>query len=326
MVKGIGGQINYVKMFFDVFIDFFDIILLVRKLLGFEEKGVEVILLDGFRGFCKLGEMVLVFGKFGFGCMIFFKMIVNQCYGYMLIIGEVFYGFFVVDEFGFYCGEVVYNEEDDVYYLIFIVEQMFGFVFDVKILGKLFVGIIKQEFKDKVVIMFLKMFNIEYICKIIVGNLFICGVLGGERKCVFIVEMFIINVCIFFWDNSICGFDVFMVFDFVKFFCIQIDLYKISIFVFFYQVLENIYSFFDKVLVIDGGKQVYFGFVKDVWLYFEGFGFFFCFCQIIFDYVMGCIDVFECEYQDGCLFENVFYDFFILKVVFKFFKYVQDFE
>jgi len=40
-----------------------------------------------------------------------------------------------------------------------------------------------------------------------------------------------------------------------------------------YQASENIYKNFDKVLVIDSGRQVYFGPAQAARAYFEGLGF-----------------------------------------------------
>ncbi|KAK4174446.1 putative ATP-binding transporter [Triangularia setosa] len=323
-VKGIGGQTNYVKTFPDAFTDFFDIVTPIKKLLGFEKKGVEATLLDGFRGVCKSGEMVLVLGKPGSGCTTFLKTIANQRYGYTSITGEVRYGPFTVDEFDPYRGEAVYNEEDDVHHPTLTVEQTLGFALDVKTPGKLPAGVTKQEFKDKVVTMLLKMFNIEHTRKTIVGNSFIRGVSGGERKRVSIAEMLTTNACILSWDNSTRGLDASTALDFVKSLRIQTDLYKTSTFVSLYQASENIYSLFDKVLVIDEGKQVYFGRAKDARGYFEGLGFLPRPRQTTPDYVTGCTDAFEREYQDGRSPENAPYDPITLEAAFRSSKYAQD--
>ncbi|KAK4183582.1 putative ATP-binding transporter [Podospora australis] len=298
-VKGIGGQTNYVKTFPDAFVDFFDFVTPIRKMLGFGKKGVEATLLDNFRGMCKPGEMVLVLGKPGSGCTTFLKTIANQRYGYTGVTGEVLYGPFTVAEFGPYRGEAVYNEEDDVHHPTLTVEQTLGFALDVKTPGKLPAGITKKQFKEKVVTMLLKMFNIEHTRKTIVGNSFIRGVSGGERKRVSIAEMLITNACVLSWDNSTRGLDASTALDYVKSLRIQTDLYKTSTFVSLYQASENIYSLFDKVLVIDEGRQVYFGPAKQARAYFEGLGFLPRPRQTTPDYVTGCTDAFEREYQEG---------------------------
>lgn len=71
-----------------------------------------------------------------------------------------------------------------------------------------------------------------------------------------------------------------------------------------YQASENIYKHFDRVLVIDSGKQVYFGPAKEARSYFEGLGFEPRPRQTTPDYVTGCTDVFERAYADGCSEKN----------------------
>lgn len=49
----------------------------------------------------------------------------------------------------------------------------------------------KGEFKENIINLMLKMFNIEHTKNTIVGNPFVRGVSGGERKRVSIAEMMI---------------------------------------------------------------------------------------------------------------------------------------
>lgn len=325
-VKGVGGQTNYVKTFPDAFVDFFDFVSPIKKALGFGKKGVEATLLGNFKGICKPGEMVLVLGKPGSGCTTFLKNIANQRYGYTSVTGEVLYGPFPAEEFGPYRGEAVYNEEDDVHHPTLTVEQTLQFALDVKTPGKLPAGISKAQFKEKVVTMLLKMFNIEHTRKTIVGNSFVRGVSGGERKRVSIAEMLTTNACVLSWDNSTRGLDASTALDFVKSLRIQTDLYKTSTFVSLYQASENIYSLFDKVLVIDQGRQVYFGPASQARSYFEGLGFLPRPRQTTPDYVTGCTDAFEREYQDGRSPENAPYDAATLEAAFNESEFAKHLE
>ena len=230
-VKGMGGLTNFVKTFPDAFVDFFDVITPIGKMLGFGKKGTEATLLDNFKGVCKPGEMILVLGKPGSGCTTFLKTIANQRYGYTGVTGEVLYGPFIAEEFIQYRGEAVYNEEDDIHHPTLTVEQTLGFALDVKIPGKLPAGITKEQFKEKVITTLLKMFNIEHTRKTIVGNPFVRGVSGGERKRVSIAEMLVTNASILSWDNSTRGLDASTALDFAKSLRVQTDLYKTSTFV-----------------------------------------------------------------------------------------------
>ncbi|CAN8098395.1 unnamed protein product [Discula destructiva] len=298
-VKGMGGFENYVKTFPNAFTDFVDIVTPLMGMLGLGKKGTEATLLDNFRGVCQPGEMVLVLGRPGSGCTTFLKTIANQRYGYTNIDGEVLYGPYTADEFKHYRGEAVYNAEDDLHHATLTVEQTLGFALDTKTPKKLPAGVTKKQFKEQVITMLLKMFNIEHTRNTVVGGMFIRGVSGGERKRVSIAEMLITNACILSWDNSTRGLDASTALDFVKSLRIQTDLYRTTTFVSLYQASENIYREFDKVMVIDGGKQVYFGPADKARAYFEGLGFAPRPRQTTPDYVTGCTDEFEREYAPG---------------------------
>ncbi|KAK1997715.1 ABC-2 type transporter [Colletotrichum falcatum] len=303
-VKGMGGTTNYVRTFPDAFVEFIDYVTPLRNLLGLNKKGVEATLLDSFKGVCKPGEMILVLGKPGSGCSTFLKTIANWRGGYTAVDGEVLYGPFTADEFKQYRGEAVYNQEDDIHHATLTVEQTLGFALDTKLPAKRPAGLSKQDFKEQVITTLLKMFNIEHTRHTIVGDAFVRGVSGGERKRVSIAEMMISNACVLSWDNSTRGLDASTALDFVKSLRVQTNLYRTTTFVSLYQASENIYNHFDKVLVIDAGKQVYLGPAKEARAYFEGLGFAPRPRQTTPDYVTGCTDEFEREYAPGRSPEN----------------------
>lgn len=87
--------------------------------------------------------------------------------------------------------------------------------------------------------------------------------------------------------------------DFAKSLRIMTNLYQTTTFVSLYQASENIYSQFDKVLVIDSGRQVYFGPTSEARAYFEGLGFAPKPRQTTPDYLTGCTDVFERDFAEG---------------------------
>ncbi|KAI0026135.1 ABC-2 type transporter [Xylariomycetidae sp. FL0641] len=298
-VRGMGGMTNFVQTFPDAFVNFVDYWTPLMSLLGKGKKGTEATLLDNFRGVVNPGEMVLVLGRPGSGCTTFLKSIANQRWGYTGVDGEVLYGPFTAKEFEQYRGEAVYNQEDDIHHSTLTVEQTLGFAIDTKVPNKLPAGTNKAHFKDQVISMLLKMFNIEHTRKTVVGDALVRGVSGGERKRVSIAEMMITNACVLSWDNSTRGLDASTALDFVKSLRIQTNLYRTSTFVSLYQASENIYRQFDKVLVIDSGKQVYFGPATEARSYFEGLGFMPRPRQTTPDYVTGCTDEFERDYSDG---------------------------
>ncbi len=244
--------------------------------------------------------MCLVLGKPGSGCTTFLKVITNQRYGYTKVEGEVLYGPFESEFFGKrYRGEAVYNDEDDVHHPTLTVGQTLGFALDTKVPGKRPAGLSRAEFKEKVIDMLLKMFNIEHTRNTIVGDPFVRGISGGERKRVSIAEMMITAATVCSWDNSTRGLDASTALDYTKSLRVLTNIYQTSTFVSLYQASENIYAQFDKVMVIDQGRQVFFGPAKEARAYFEGLGFLEKPRQTTPDYLTGCTDPFERQYKPG---------------------------
>lgn len=299
-VSGTGGVTNFVKTFPDAFISFFNVYETAKMILGIGKKGKEVNILKDFRGVTKPGEMVLVLGRPSSGCTTFLKVIANQRFGHTGVKGEVLYGPFDAKTFAKrFRGEAVYNQEDDVHHPTLTVGQTLGFALDTKTPGKRPHGMSKGEFKEKVITTLLRMFNIEHTRNTVVGNPFVRGVSGGERKRVSIAEMMITSGTVCAWDNSTRGLDASTALDYAKSLRVMTNIYKTTTFVSLYQASENIYKQFDKVLVIDAGRQVYFGPAKEARRYFEDLGFKEKPRQTTPDFLTGCTDEFEREYADG---------------------------
>lgn len=217
-VKGMGGGSKLlVKTYPSAFVDFFNIYTPISKLLGFAKKPQEVDILSGFTGLVKPGELVLVLGRPGSGCTTFLKVMANQRQGFTGVEGNVQYGPFPSDVFAQrYRGEAVYNAEDDIHLPSLTVEQTLGFALDVKTPGNTPGGVGKSEFKNSFIDLLLKMFNIEGQRHTVIGNQFIRGVSGGERKRVSIAEMMICGASVNTWDNSTRGLDSSTALDYAR--------------------------------------------------------------------------------------------------------------
>ena len=66
-----------------------------------------------------------------------------------------------------------------------------------------------------------------------------------------------------------------------------------------YQAGESIYQLFDKVLVVDQGRQVFYGPPSEARAYFEGLGYNSLPRQSTADYLTGCTDPNERQYSPG---------------------------
>ncbi|KAI6246363.1 ABC multidrug transporter [Erysiphe necator] len=305
-VYGTSGQNNYVKTFIDAITSFFNIYATAKSIFGLGYKAEEAEILKSFRGVAKPGEMVLVLGRPGSGCTTFLKVITNQRSGFTRINGEVLYGPFSSKTFAArYRGETVYNQEDDIHIPTLTVGQTLGFAIDLKTPGKRPAGISKAKFKEEVIATLLKMFNIEHTKNTMVGDNFIRGVSGGERKRVSIAEMLTTSATVCAWDNSTRGLDASTALEYIKSLRIMTNICKTTTFVSLYQASEKIYKQFDKVLVIDSGQEVFFGPAQEARTYFESLGFKEKPRMTTPDFLTGCTDEFEREYTDLYLRENL---------------------
>ncbi|KAJ6623061.1 ABC-2 type transporter-domain-containing protein [Mycena sp. CBHHK59/15] len=99
------------------------------------------------------------------------------------------------------------------------------------------------------------MLNILHTKQTLVGDEFVRGVSGGERKRVSIAEMMATRARVQAWDNSTRGLDASTALDFVKCLRIMTDVLGQTTFVTLYQAGEGIYELFDKVMVLSEGRQ-----------------------------------------------------------------------
>jgi len=160
-------------------------------------------------------------------------------------------------------------------------------------------GVSKEDFSLQVQDLLLRMLNISHTKSTLVGDEFVRGVSGGERKRVSIAEMMTTRARVQSWDNSTRGLDASTALDFVKGLRIMTDVLGQTTFVSLYQAGEGIYDLFDKVMVIDHGRQVYLGPPSEARTYFEGLGFRSLPRQSTPDYLVGCTDPHERQFVSG---------------------------
>jgi len=85
-------------------------------------------------------------------------------------------------------------------------------------------GVSQKQFNDEVMGTLLRMLNISHTKNTLVGDEFVRGVSGGERKRVSIAEMMATRARVQCWDNSTRGLDASTALDFVKSLRIMTDL------------------------------------------------------------------------------------------------------
>jgi ATP-binding cassette subfamily G (WHITE) protein 2 (PDR) len=106
-----------------------------------------------------------------------------------------------------------------------------------------------------------------------VGNDFLRGVSGGERKRVTIAEASLSRAPLQAWDNSTRGLDSANAIEFCKTLRMETEINGTTACVAIYQAPQAAYDLFDKVLVLYEGRQIYFGRTTEARQFFINMGF-----------------------------------------------------
>lgn len=233
-------------------------------------------LLTDFTGCIRPGEMLLVLGAPGAGCSTFLKVLGNQRFGYEEVKGEVTYGGTDAKQMAKnYRGEVLYNPEDDLHYATLSVKNTLSFALKTKTPGKESrnEGESRKDYVREFLRIVTKLFWIEHTLGTKVGDEFVRGVSGGEKKRVSIAEALITRASVQAWDNSTRGLDASTALEYVQSIRSLTNMANVSTAVALYQAGESLYDLFDKVLLIDQGQCLYFGPTNMAKQYFVDLGF-----------------------------------------------------
>ncbi|KAJ3542263.1 hypothetical protein NM208_g4196 [Fusarium decemcellulare] len=245
-------------------------------------------IIDNSHGCVKPGEMLLVLGRPGSGCTTLLNMIANKRRGYATVTGDVHYGSMTAEEAKTYRGQIVMNTEEELFFPALTVGQTMDFATKLKVPFQLPEGVTSAEdMRVETRNFLLQSMGIEHTHDTKVGNAFIRGVSGGERKRVSIIETLTTRGSVFCWDNSTRGLDASTALEYTKAIRAMTDVLGLASIVTLYQAGNGIYEQFDKVLVLDEGKEVYYGPLKEARPFMENMGFICHHGANVADYLTG---------------------------------------
>ncbi|PYI02739.1 ABC transporter-like protein, partial [Aspergillus sclerotiicarbonarius CBS 121057] len=221
------------------------------------------------------GETLLVLGNPGAGCSTTLKVIASNFEGYREIQGNVQYAGLSSQQIDRDCrSEVVYNNEEDIHFPTLKVKHAMDFGLQLRRPARDPRIPSEKQFARAMTDRILTALGISHTKGTIVGNSFVRGVSGGERKRVSLAEVLTVNPAIACWDNPIRGLDSSSALDFLSTLKQMSKANGMVNAVSLYQASEAMYqSCFDKVLLLYEGRIIYLGPVSKACDYFVGLGF-----------------------------------------------------
>lgn len=232
-------------------------------------------IISNVNALAEAGEMILVLGRPGAGCSSFLKVTAGEIDQFAGgVSGEVAYDGIPQEEMmKRYKADVIYNGELDVHFPYLTVKQTLDFAIACKTPALRVNNVSKKEYIASRRDLYATIFGLRHTYNTKVGNDFVRGVSGGERKRVSIAEALAAKGSIYCWDNATRGLDASTALEYAKAIRIMTNLLKSTAFVTIYQASENIYETFDKVTVLYSGKQIYFGLIHEAKPYFAKMGY-----------------------------------------------------
>lgn len=274
-VHGFGKPTDYQKNVANLPLELFG---LVRGLLPSAAGGDpkrKIQILHSFDGIVNAGEMLVVLGRPGSGCSTFLKTIAGEMNGlYLDRDSHVSYqGISYPHMHSRYRGEAIYTAETDVHFPQLSVGDTLDFAALARTPNNRLPGVSRLQYARHMRDVFVASYGLSHTVNTRVGNDFVRGVSGGERKRVSIAEASLSQAPLQCWDNSTRGLDSANALEFCRTLRLATDFADATVAVSIYQASQSAFDVFDKVIVLYEGRQIYFGRTCDARRFFIDMGF-----------------------------------------------------
>ncbi|WRT64947.1 uncharacterized protein IL334_001887 [Kwoniella shivajii] len=269
-VHGYGSDADYQKTVSNLPLSLFGSL---RDMIGNRKKKVQI--LKSMDGVLEAGEMLVVLGPPGSGCTTMLKTVAGEMNGvYLDDQSHVNYrGITPKQMHKQFRGEAIYTAEVDVHFPKLTVGDTLAFAAEARRPRELPNSLSPKDYATNMRDVIMSIFGISHTVNSIVGNDFVRGVSGGERKRVTIAEAALAGAPLQCWDNSTRGLDSANAVEFCKSLRTNADYLDISSVVAIYQAPQSAYDIFDKVSVLYEGEQIFFGKTTEAKQFFTNMGF-----------------------------------------------------
>ncbi|THC91365.1 hypothetical protein EYZ11_009180 [Aspergillus tanneri] len=226
-------------------------------------------ILNGFSGSIDAGEMLLVIGKPGSGCTTFLKTLSYMWDEYKDVHGELSIGGHSIQELMLKRPqEIVFCAESDDHFPTLTVAETLRFAIRARCGPEA-----SAKEVDLMVAHLAKLVGLSRVMNTRVGDAYIRGVSGGERRRVSLAEALATCASLICLDNPTHGLDSSTALEFIELMREWTNQSHCVTAMSVYQASDAIMPYFDKVLVINSGRQVFYGKIQEAKAYFEGLGF-----------------------------------------------------
>ncbi|KAF7289891.1 hypothetical protein MIND_01363800 [Mycena indigotica] len=232
-----------------------------KRWVGLGTGARDIHILRDFDGLVRSGELLVVLGRPGSGCSTFLKTIAGQTHGFTVDVhSDIQYqGISREVMHKDFRGEVIYNAETDVHFPHLTVGQTLLFAAKARVPRTRVDDVSRDAYATHIRDLVMAVFGLNHTMHTKVGNDFVRGVSGGERKRVSISETTLSAAPLQCWDNSTRGLDSATALDFIRTLRLSTQFTGSAALVAIYQASQNAFDLFDKATVLYEGRQIYFG-------------------------------------------------------------------
>lgn len=212
-VHGFGSPTDYQK---DVFNSIFQVGAMFRAMTGTGKNRIQI--LRDFDGLVKSGEMLVVLGRPGSGCSTFLKTLAGEMNGIHKGEGSHmnYQGISDKQMKNQFRGEAIYTAETDVHFPQLLVGDTLKFAALARTPRNRPDNVTREQYAEHMRDVVMAMLGLSHTINTKVGNDFVRGVSGGERKRVSIAEATLCGSPLQCWDNSTRGLDSANALEFCK--------------------------------------------------------------------------------------------------------------
>ncbi|PGH33976.1 hypothetical protein GX50_03213 [[Emmonsia] crescens] len=246
----------------------------LKDVIGFGEK-VRIDILRDFEGLVKSGEMLVVLGRPGSGCSTLLKTLAGETHGLYMETGNAvqYQGISWDQMHKNFRGEVIYQAETETHFPHLTAGDTLYFAAQARAPANRFPGVSREQYALHMRDVVMTMLNLSHTINTKVGNEYVRGVSGGERKRISIAETTLTGSPLQCWDNSTRGLDSATALTAMQSLRLSTEYSGTTAIVAIYQASQAIYDIFDKAMVLYEGRQIYFGNTTHAKKYFVDMGF-----------------------------------------------------